>query len=68
MENQNLIDEILKLLDQSSMGDQERAMWTVMVSTMPIDELQKFKTILTTEVEKLKAIKEKALKEKNAQA
>jgi len=63
--NKILIDKILKLLDLSSMGDQERAMWTVMVPTMPEDELTKFKDILQKEVDKLQQIKDKTTKQNN---
>ncbi len=64
--NKILIDKILKLLDLSSMGNQERAMWTVMVPTMPEDELTKFKDMLQKEVDKLQQIKDKATKQNNA--
>lgn len=64
--NKILINEVLNLMEQSSMNAQERAMWTVIVPTMPQNELLKFKTILTTEVEKLKIIKEKITNSNNA--
>lgn len=58
--NQELITEILKLMDLSSMKDDERTMWTVMLPSMEKSELEKLRDTLSREVQKMTDIYLKA--------
>lgn len=58
--NQPLIEETLKLMDLSSMSQEERTMWTVMLPSMEQAELEKFRDILAKEVKKMTDIYLKA--------
>jgi hypothetical protein len=69
--NQNqesLIKEVLKLMELSSMEDDEKNMWRMMVPSMNEEELTKFKAVLEKEVNKLTDIYLKVLKDKPNQS
>jgi hypothetical protein len=51
-----LIEEILQLMNISSMQDDERNMWKIMLPSMPKEEIDKFKTILEKEIKQLAGI------------
>jgi hypothetical protein len=59
---EQLQKDIYKLIELSSMEDDERMMWMVMVPSMTEEELVKFKPILEKEVNKLTDIYTKAIK------
>jgi hypothetical protein len=49
--NQALIEETLKLMNLSSMGQDERTMWTVMLPSMQKEEIEKLRDALAQEVQ-----------------
>ena len=51
--NQELVKDILKLLELSSMENDEKQMWTLMAPSMNTEELTNFKKILEKEVNQL---------------
>ena len=44
--HQEMIEETLKLLNLSTMRDDEKNMWTILLPSMERDELEKFKKML----------------------
>lgn len=63
--NQQLIEETLKLLDLSSMEDDEKNMWTIMLPSMEKAEIEKLKGALEREAQAMTDI---YLKAKNTQS
>jgi len=57
-----IIQDILKLMELSSMDDEEKTMWKVLVPSMEITELEKFREILDKEVSAMTDLYLKALK------
>lgn len=55
-DNKELINETLQLMQLSSMDDEERTMWTVMLPSMTAEEILKFKGALEREVQKMTEI------------
>jgi hypothetical protein len=51
--NRALIEEILQLMTLSSMEEDERTMWTVLLPSMEKAELEKFKALLEKEAVKM---------------
>ncbi len=62
MVTEELQKEVLRLMELSSMDDQERTMWMILVPNMTEEELGKFRTVLDKEVTQLTDIYTKALK------
>lgn len=61
-----LVDEILQLMTLSSMSEQEKTMWQVMLPSMKDDEMIKFKAVLEKEVKQMTDIYLKALQKKKS--
>lgn len=61
--NQTLIETTLQLMSLSSMTEEERNMWTIMLPSMETAEIEKLKTALEAEV---KAMTELYLQTKQA--
>ena len=61
-----LVDEILQLMTLSSMSEQEKTMWQVMLPSMKEDEMIKFKAVLEKEVKQMTDIYLKALQKKKS--
>jgi helix-turn-helix protein len=51
--NRALIEQILQLMNLSSMEEDEKNMWTVMLPSLEKAELEKFKGILEKEITKM---------------
>ncbi len=51
--NDELIREILEMMTVSTMKDDERTMWTVMLPSLLKPELEKFKAVLEQELSQL---------------
>ena len=60
--NQALIEETLKLMNLSSMGQDERTMWTVMLPSMEKEEIEKLRDALAQEVQTMTDIYQKKKK------
>lgn len=60
------IDEILQLMNLSSMSEQEKTIWQVMLPSMKEDEMLQFKAVLEKEVKQMTDIYLKALQKKKA--
>lgn len=58
--NKELIDQTLQLIQLSSMGEDEKAMWTVLIPSMEKTELEKFNKILLKEVQSFSEMYKKA--------
>lgn len=67
--NPETINEILKLMELSSMSQEERTMWTMMLPSMEQAELEKLRDTLAKEVQKMTDIylQAKALPDKDPQ-
>lgn len=61
-DNTELMQDILKLTNLSSMEEDEKTMWKVLIPSMKKDELEKFKDILDREVTDMTDLYLKALK------
>jgi len=48
--NEALIHEVLELMNLSSMSQDERTMWTILLPSLTTEEIQKFKATLEKEV------------------
>lgn len=51
--NQDLINQTIKLMNLSSMAEDERAMWTVVLPSMEATEIKKLKDSLEKEVKQM---------------
>jgi molecular chaperone GrpE (heat shock protein) len=58
--NTTLIEEVLQLMDLSSMDQEERTMWTIMLPSLETAEIKKIKATLEQEVQKMTDIYLKA--------
>ncbi len=58
--NKDLIDQTLQLIQLSSMEEDEKAMWTVLIPSMEETELEKFNQILLKEVQSFSELYKKA--------
>lgn len=65
-EKPSLIDEVLQLMTLSSMSEQERTVWQIMLPSMKEDEILKFKAVLEEEVKQMTDIYLKALQKKKS--
>ncbi len=59
-----LIEEILSLMALSSMEEDEKNMWTILLPSLEKAELDKFKAILEKEIKKMTDIYLDAIKKK----
>jgi len=59
-DNQQLINETLQLMALSSMPEDERTMWTVILPSMLKEEIEKLKAALEKEVKAMTDIYNKA--------
>ncbi len=62
----DLIDEILQLMNLSSMSEQEKTIWQVMLPSMKENEILQFKAVLEKEVKQMTNIYLGALQKKKA--
>lgn len=51
--NQNLTDQILQLLDLSSMDQAEKNLWTIQLPHMTAEEMEKLKAVLEKEIKNM---------------
>ncbi len=51
--NQNLTDQILQLLDLSSMDQAEKNLWTIQLPHMTTEEMEKLKAVLEKEIKNM---------------
>lgn len=58
--NEELIKETLQLMGLSSMAEDERTMWTVILPSMQTEEIEKLKAALEQEVKTMTEIYNKA--------
>ena len=65
-EKPSLIDEVLQLMTLSSMSEQEKTVWQIMLPSMKEDEILKFKAVLEEEVKQMTDIYLKALQKKKS--
>lgn len=63
-EKPNLIDEVLQLMNLSSMSEQEKTVWQIMLPSMKEEEIVQFKAVLEEEVKQMTDIYLKALQKK----
>lgn len=61
--NQDLINETLQLMQLSSMNEDERTMWTVMLPSLQTAEIEKLKASLEKEIQTMTNIYLKAKQE-----
>jgi hypothetical protein len=68
--NQTLIEETLKLMELSSMNQEERTMWTVLLPSLQKEEIEKLRDALAGEVQTMTDIylqAKQAMSEENSQ-
>lgn len=65
-EKPSLIDEVLQLMNLSSMSEQEKTVWQIMLPSMKEEEILQFKAVLEEEVKQMTDIYLKALQKKKS--